>query len=333
MAETVTAQARIQDAIRASWSEAGLFPYGVMFVVGVVFWWGSTFHASIMPFWAPFDFSPLWFAATALTLYWYARGVAMSAPRERPALWRSVFFLLGIGVIYFVLQTRFEYLAEHMFFLNRTQHVVMHHIGPFQIALAWQGAMLRRGMPSALQQVFCWRPLKILFAIVQQPFLAAVLFVGLIALWLWPPVHFRAMIDPRLYAVMNWSMVVDGILFWCLVLDPRPAPLARTSFGVRAVLTMTVMFPQIIIGAMIVFAHHDLYSYYAWCGRIFPSIGPLDDQQYGGLIVWIPSAMMSVVGLVWVINMLRISEESAIAAKDDSDAEGAVFSSRQWTGR
>ena len=326
MADTMTAQA-------AAHSSNSYYSYALIGVVGALLWWGATFHASIMPFWAPFDFSPLWFAATALALYWYARGVARSIPGERPALWRSVLFLLGIGVIYCVLQTRFEYLAEHMFFLNRAQHVAMHHIGPFLIALAWPGAVLKRGMPPAMRQALGSKPLKILLAIVQQPFLAAVLFVGLIALWLWPPVHFRAMIDPRIYAVMNWSMVVDGILFWCLILDPRPAPPARASYGVRAVLAITVMFPQIVIGAMIVFAHHDLYSFYAWCGRIFPSVSALDDQQYGGLIVWIPSAMMSVAALIWVINMLRLSEEAEIAEKRDGDAAGAVFSSRQWTGR
>jgi len=335
MTETMTAQARIPSTIgaRASRPRAEIFCYGTMVLIGIALWWGSTFHASIMPFWAPFDFSPLWFASAALSLYWYARGIALSAPGERPALWRSTSFLLGVGVIYFVLQTRFEYLAEHMFFLNRAQHVAMHHLGPFLIAIAWPGAMLKRGMPVAVRNAFYWRPLKILLAIVQQPFLAAVLFVGLIALWLWPPVHFRAMIDPRLYAVMNWSMVVDGILFWYLVLDPRPAPPARISYGARTVLTITVMFPQIIIGAMIVFAHHDLYSFYTWCGRIFPSVGALDDQQYGGLIVWIPPAMMSVVALIWVINMLRLSEEAAIAAKEGNGAEGVVFSSREWTGR
>jgi putative membrane protein len=220
-----------------------------------------------------------------------------------------------------------------MFFLNRAQHDAMHHLGPFLIAIAWPGAMLERGMPSTLRRWSNWRPLKILLAIVQQPFVATILFVGLIALWLWPPVHFRAMIDPRLYQIMNWSMVVDGILFWCLVLDPRPAPPARASYGVRAVLAIAIMFPQIVIGAMIAFAHHDLYAFYTWCGRIFPSVGALDDQQYGGLIVWIPPAMMSVVALIWVINMLRLSEEAAIAVKADGQAEGVVFSSRQWTGR
>lgn len=332
MAETIAASARARSPYRPR-THVRIFPYGAIVAIGIALWWGSAFHASMMPFWAPFDFSPLWFGTAALTLYWYTRGVAMSAPGERPALWRSIFFFLGVGFIYFVLQTRFEYLAEHMFFLNRAQHVVMHHIGPFLIALAWPGVILERGMPPMLRQILCRRPFKIMLRIVQQPFLAATLFVGLIALWLWPPVHFRAMLDPRLYAVMNWSMVVDGILFWCLVLDPRPAPPARTSFGVRAVLTIAVMFPQIFIGAMIAFTHHDLYSFYSWCGRIFPSIGPLDDQQYGGLIVWIPPAMMSVVALIWVINMLRLVEEAAIAAKGDSETEGAVFSSRQWTGR
>jgi hypothetical protein len=30
-------------------------------------------------------------------------------------------FFVGLGVIYAVLQTRFEYLAEHQFFYNRMQ--------------------------------------------------------------------------------------------------------------------------------------------------------------------------------------------------------------------
>jgi hypothetical protein len=34
-----------------------------------------------------------------------------------------------------------------------------------------------------------------------------------------PPVHVRAVLDLQLYALMNWSMVLDGVLFWCLVLD------------------------------------------------------------------------------------------------------------------
>jgi putative membrane protein len=307
--------------------------YAGMAVLGVFLWWMSTYRMSEMPVWAPWDFSPLWFIAAVLAVYWYGRGLVRMPAAERPALWRTIFYYIGIALIWTVLQTRFEYMAQHMFFLNRAQHVVMHHLGPFLIALAWPGKVLMEGMPEAAGRLTRWRPLRILMAIVQQPFLAAVLFFGLIALWLTPPIHFRAMIDPALYSVMNWSMVVDGLLFWCLVLDPRPAPPAYASFAMRATLTMLVMFPQILMGALIAFADHDIYTFYDWCGRLYPSVSALDDQQYGGLIVWIPSAMMSVIALIVVINFLRQAEEKEWSEEDAENATGPVISSAQWTGR
>jgi putative membrane protein len=207
----------------------------------------------------------------------------------------------------------------------------MHHIGPLLLALAWPGATIKRGMPRFLARLVSHRAVRVLLAIVQQPVVAVLLFVGLIFFWLIPPVHFRAMIDPHLYAVMNWSMVVDGVLFWCLVLDPRPRPPARASFGVRAVMVTVIMFPQIILGAMITFTPHVIYPYYDLCGRIYTSMSALADQQAGGVIIWIPPAMMSVLGLVLVINALRLVEE---AEEDQSDGPiSAAIQSSAWTGR
>ena len=136
----------------------------------------------------------------------------------------------------------------------------------------------------------------------QQPLLAAALFVGLVAFWLIPPIHFRAMIDQDLFWVMNWSMVLDGLLFWCLVLDPRPRPPARLGYGLRAALAAGVIFPQILIGALIVFSGQDLYPYYTFCGRLYPSVGPMYDQFVGGFVIWVPTAMMSVIGLLLVLK-------------------------------
>ena len=76
--------------------------------------------------------------------------------------------------------------------------------------------------PAPLRRIADWRILRGAFSVLQQPVPSGLLFVGLIYLFLIPPVHFRAMIDPRLYAIMNWSMIGDGMLFWILVLDPRP---------------------------------------------------------------------------------------------------------------
>ena len=139
------------------------------------------------------------------------------------------------------------------------------------------------------------------------------------------------MIDPNLYALMNWTMVLDGLLFWSLVLDTRPKPPARVGFGTRAVLAIVVMFPQIILGAVVALWQYDLYPYYAICGRIFPSVSALNDQHIGGVIIWIPPAMMSVAAALLVLVALRIHEESL--EETDEDAAYLAALARRWTGR
>ena len=299
---------------------------------GILSWLSRT-HPAELPAWAPWEFSWSEFLAAVLMLWWYARGVARAPAGEAPSLWRQTAFGLGIASIYAVLLTHFEYAAQHMFFLNRLQHMVMHHVGPFLIALAWPGDALLRGMPAPLRRAIERPWVARVMHVVQQPALAAFLFVGLIALWLTPAVHFRAMIDPRLYDLMNWSMVLDGVLFWCLVLDPRPAPAARTSFAVRMIVTIAVMFPQIGMGSLITFTRHALYSYYDLCGRLYPSIGALLDQHIGGSIVWIPSAMMSSVAFLLILNNMRLHEDRMTALEVPADAGHTIISSSSWTGR
>lgn len=309
---------------------AALIPLTII-ASGMLLWWLCRSHDSILPFFAPWEFSWVEFLAAWLSIWWYVRGLALIPANERPSSVRQMAFLIGVLLIYAVLETRFEYLAQHQFFFNRIQHVVMHHVGPLLIALAWPGAAIRRGMPSLLRKLVD-HPIVIgVVHVVQQPVLAAVLFVGLFFFWLIPSVHFRAMLDSDLYALMNWSMIVDGIFFWCLVLDPRASPPARVSFGARAALAVVVMFPQIVGGALIAFNPHDLYPYYDLCGRIYPGMSALYDQTVGSLIIWIPPAMMSVLALLLVLNALRRTEEGQ-PDNEDENMHGTVIQSSRWTG-
>lgn len=313
-------------------SEAARRPtaYLVIAIAGAGLFWLTRAYPSRLPVWAPFDFSWTEYLAATLSLLWFVQGLVRSAPESRLPVWRRVFFVLGVTSIYVVLQTRVDYYAQHMFFLNRIQHVVMHHLGPFLIGLGFAGGTVKAGMPAPLRGVLESRTLRRSLAVVQHPVVAPVLFVGLFYLWLIPPVHFRAMLDPHLYKVMNWSMVGDGVLFWSLVLDPRPRPPARLSFTARAVLAVVVAFPQIVLGAVISFANRDIYPYYAFCGRLFPSISAVTDQKIGGVIIWIPPAMMSVVALLLVLNFVRLQEDRR--RPTDQEA-GLADLARQWTGR
>jgi putative membrane protein len=307
--------------------------YAAIGLVAVALWWLADHHTGWLPFWAPWEFSFVEFLSGWLAAFWYWRGLTRTPENEQQSLARRVSYFAGLVIIYAVLETHYEYLAEHQFFFNRIQHVVMHHVGPFLLALAWPGDALMRGMPAWLRRVAVNPLVDGVIYVLQQPVLAAVIFVGSFFFWLIPAVHFHAMLDPRLFALMNWTMVVDGILFWCLVLDPRPSPPARVSFGTRVALAVLVMFPQIIGGAMITFDPRDLYSFYNLCGRIYPQLGAHYDQTIGGLITWIPPAMMSVAAMLLVLNMLRKAEERALnEAPDDEEDTRPIIQASQWTG-
>jgi putative membrane protein len=215
-----------------------------------------------------------------------------------PGLWRQCCFWLGLLLLYIVLHTGFDYYAEHEFFMHRIQHSVLHHLGPFLIVLSRPGATLMAGLPWEWRQrasaALKWQPLQDLMHIFNQPIIAVSLFCSLILFWLIPRVHFLAMLDWRLYRLMNWSMAVNGLMFWNLALN---SPL---STGKRIAITLAIVPPQIAIGMLIFAAPYELYRLYSLCGRAF-QLSPLIDQQLGGMVLWISAAMMSVIGALMVM--------------------------------
>ena len=143
------AQTPIQPALAARWSDkVDLAVYAAIGASAVAFWWLTRAHVVLLPFWAPWEFSFVEYLSGWLGLFWYLRGLARTPAGEQPSFGRKLVFFAGLALIYAVMQTRYEYLAEHQFFFNRIQHVAMHHIGPFLLALAWPGETLLRGMPA-----------------------------------------------------------------------------------------------------------------------------------------------------------------------------------------
>ncbi|WP_367399172.1 cytochrome c oxidase assembly protein [Halomonas sp. FL8] len=242
----------------------------------------------------------------------YGRSIPAWLSRRRRSgkaegFWRPLAFFLGVVAIYAVTQTHYDYLAQYMFFTHRAQHLVLHHAAPFLIALAAPLPVLAAGVPNQMKgfpgRAIAVRILWPLYRLLQHPVVAPMLFVGLIYFWLIPEVHFDAMLSRQLYQVMNWSMMLDGLLFWWLMLDPRTPEQGGLGYGTRIVVLLAVVPPQIFLGAYLTFSKYELFDVYAVCGRAWP-LAPLADQQLGGLITWIPATMMSVLGVLIVIRYL-----------------------------
>lgn len=270
------------------------------------------FHDPLRPilgFLLPWEFSPTVLLCTLCAAALYTRGVrAARKENVKTGFWKGLSFYFGLGLSYFMLQSQFDYYAQHMFFMQRIQHLMLHHWGPFLIALSIPGSVLARGMPAwarenLLHPVQQSRSVQQTLQVVQHPFIGPLLFVGLFFLWAHPDVQFAGMINGYLYNLMNWSMLIDGLLFWFVMLEPRTTPHARLSYGARIFTLFVMIIPQTLLGASLAFSKVDLYPIYDVCGRFF-DLSPIVDQHISGLLIWIPGGMMSVLGTLVILRML-----------------------------
>ncbi len=268
--------------------------------------------SDVLYWFTPWEESVIVVIAISIVAILFSRGCVNSKPSSR----QKLYFWTGLISIYLVSHTQFDYYSQHQFFIHRLQHLVLHHLGPFLIVLSSPLPILFNGVPEKgrhfVKLATGWKPLQFFVSFLCNPFIAVILFSGLIGFWLLPSIHFTAMIDWRLYRLMNWGMFINGLIFWGLVLNPANGFFTHLSAGTRIAMMFAVIPPQIVLGAMIFFASHELYPIYTVCGRAIGGLNAIEDQQIGGIILWVHGAMMSAVGILIVVRKELMPQNSPI---------------------
>ena len=265
---------------------------------------------SVLKFFEPWEPSPVLVVIFIMAALLFARGTRRVPGHVSVA--RRVLFWIGLALLYVAMHTRVDYYAEHQFFVHRLQHLVLHHLGPFVLMAAYPGSVLRSGLPSAWRRAlrrWLHGPVgRTVTAIVLNPAFVSIAFVVSVVFWLIPAVQFVAMLDWRIYTLMNWSVAASGLLYWAMLLDRRPSPPSRSRPGLRVLSPVITMTPQILVGAIITFTSRDLYPVFTLCGRAFTSIPATFDQSLGGLIMWVPAGVIEAVGaMIALRHLMRIS--------------------------
>jgi putative membrane protein len=289
---------------------AGWFAFAGLFLVGTAMDSVCRYRPAALPFVMPWEFSWTAFLATFVTLGWYWRGLQLLPKNERPSPWRIGSFVIGLAADYAVLQTHFDYLAQHMFFIHRAAHFVLLYPAPMLIALSAAGPVLREGMPDFLAPLAKSSALRGALAFMRRPTIAPALFIGLVYFWLIPQIHTRAMLDANLHDLMDWSVAISGIVFWTAMLDRRTESLRAIPLRTRIALIFLILLPQIALGAILWSSAADAYPIYAICGRLL-AMTALDDQHYGGLIIALPSTVMSLIATIVLMTSGRHDQKAS----------------------
>lgn len=125
-----------------------------------------------------------------------------------------------------------------------------------------------------------------------------------LALWIWHvPVLFEATLDSEwVHAVQHASFFGTALLFWHSVFH---GPQRRSGYGLAVLNLFTTAIHSGALGALLTFATRTWYPAYATRTEAW-GLTALEDQQLGGLIMWIPAGLVYVIaGLALFAGWLR----------------------------
>jgi putative membrane protein len=130
------------------------------------------------------------------------------------------------------------------------------------------------------------------------------------ALWMWHvPATFQAgLASNGVHALQHASFLFSALLFWWAVLGRQGGTQGR---GAAIVYLFTTMMHTGALGAMFTMSESIWYPYYGSKAQAF-GLSALEDQQLGGLIMWIPGGLAYVAaGLVLCARWLGRTPQGA----------------------
>jgi putative membrane protein len=102
--------------------------------------------------------------------------------------------------------------------------------------------------------------------------------------------------------------IASATLMWWPVVDPIPE-LVRLQTPVRLLYMAALGIPMSIVSAIITFAEQAMYPWYEAAPRIFATLSAADDQQLGGVIMWVPGMLVFWIALTIVFFRWSRREE------------------------
>jgi putative membrane protein len=246
-------------------------------------------------------------AAAAAAYLWAVRRVDRAHPTTHQSRWRTALFLCGLAVIGLALLSPIEAYEGLLFSIHMIQHMLLELVAapllvagaPITLALRVASPGVRRGLLSVLHS----RLVKVL----AFPVIAWVLFAAVNWGWHFSTLYNDALEIPALHYLQHATFLGAALLFWWPVFGADPSPW-RLPHPVRLLYAFLAMPQNSFLGVALMSATTVLYPHYLTNGREWgPS--PLEDQQLGGVIMWVAGDVCFLAAMVAVVALWMAYEE------------------------
>lgn len=243
-------------------------------------------------------------AAAALWLYvrrWLTvRGSGSPRAAAEAPVWRLCSFVASVGVAMIALVTPVDSLADQLFFMHMTQHVLLLDIAPILGILGFTKVLLRPVTKSVHRVERRAGPLA-------HPAFAVFLYVAVIWVWHIPAAYDFAVAHSGVHVLEHLSFMLAGSLYWWHLLSPIRARMRLSGLGPVLYMVST----KLLVGALgmgLAFAPSALYPWYEHHAGVWGFSAQSDQALAGILMALEQSIVMGIALAVLFINMLTESE-------------------------
>jgi putative membrane protein len=279
---------------------------------------GKPHRFSDLPYtWA---LDPLVIVSLALSGWLYLRGVRKlwreAASGKGIRRWEAWAYATGWLTLLVALVSPLHPLGEVLFSAHMTQHELLMLVAAPLLVLGRPVVAFLWALPmSWARRVGGWGKIpwfKGAWRALTNPLVAWA--IHAVALWVWHvPVLFQATLRSDLvHTLQHIFFLSSALLFWWALIH---GPQGVTGYGVALLYLFTTAVHSGVLGALITFAGSVLYPAYNETTASW-GLTALEDQQLGGLIMWVPAGLVYIVaGLALCAGWMRESERSVLRSE------------------
>jgi putative membrane protein len=225
-------------------------------------------------------------------------------------------FAAGWLALVLALDSPIHELGEQLFWVHMTQHEILVLIAAPLLVLSHPLAVLVWAIPRKWRQPIA-SVAKISFLertwlAVTAPAVAWTLHA--LALWIWhaPALFNLTLTSDVAHAAQHVSFFGTALVFWWTLVHGHAGKL---NYGASILYVFTTAIHTSVLGALLTFASRPWYSPYALTTAAW-HLTPLQDQQIGGLVMWVPAGTVLIAIALWMVpKWLQLSDRRWILSR------------------
>jgi len=153
-----------------------------------------------------------------------------------------------------------------------------------------------------------------------QPVVAVVLYVGSVAIWHIPALYDAAQGRTFTHDLEHLMFYGTAFLYWWPIIHPAQGR-RRLSYAMAIPYLLPPFLEGMLIGVLLTFTSRPLYQTYIGLDTSpIWGLSALDDQQLGGLIMWVPGGLFFLIPLLGLLIRLLNQED-----REAQDAAGRRY--------